>query len=148
MTGDTRRRLRDLAQHKRDEQASEVSGLQRHVDQLVRMETELMDQVETLQMTLGTHITDIFERTITENYLAALQDRLTDCRTERTTLQDTLTEARKVLEEKVIHHRQMDRLVSNAQEREEQEQDRRDELMSDDLASRSWFNVREEGQKR
>ncbi len=147
MTGDTRRKLRDLAQHRRDEQAGEVSGLQRRADQLARMEAELAEQVETLQLTLSTHITDIFERTITENYVAALQDRLNDCRTELATLQKTLIDARKDLEKKVIHHRQMERLVVKAQERKDQERDRQDELMSDDLASRSWFNVKE-GDKR
>jgi flagellar biosynthesis chaperone FliJ len=147
MTRDTRTRLRDLARHRRDEQAASVRNLEARLDEIDESVTALAGEIEHCEIAARERLADPFERQNTALYVARLRERREALATQRIEVAVERDEVRKRLEERVIEHRQMDHLVHTAEFEQVTERERRSELESDDLASGHWFKVREENDR-
>lgn len=143
MTRDTRTRLRDLARHERDEVAAKLRRLEGRLAEIDESLESLLGEIARSEMTVRERLTDMFDREATVNYIAGLREREQSMRDQRIEVADRRDEVRKSLKQRVVEHRQMDKLVENARHTQEIEAERRDEIASDDLASGHWHTVRE-----
>ena len=147
MTRDTRTRLRDLARHRRDEEAANVRRLEARMDELDEALDALAREIERSELAAVERIADPVERQNVANYAARLRERRDALAVERSEVAARRDEVRTALKARVIEHRQMDHLVHTAELEQVTEQQRRAELESDDLASGHWFKVRGENDR-
>ncbi len=143
MTRDTRTRLRDLARHERDEVAARLRRLEGRLAEIDESLEALLGEIARSEMTVRERLTDMFDREATVNYIAGLREREKSLRDQRVEVITRRDEVRKSLKQRVVEHRQMDKLVENARNTQELETQRREEMTSDDLASGHWHTVRE-----
>ena len=143
MTRDTKARLRDLARHHRDEEASRLRRLNQRLAEIEESLVALAGELERAELGLKERIADPFERLASENYVGHLRDSIDGLRDQRVNVKRQRDEVQAQLKKRVIEHRQMDHLVTEEMKARDVETNRRDEMESDDLASGHWFQVKE-----
>jgi len=143
MTRDTKTRLRDLARHQRDEQASRLRRLNQRLAEIDESLTALRAELERAELGLRERIADPFDRLASENYVAHLRDSIQGLREQKVKVTQQRDEEQAQLEQRVIEHRQMDHLVTEEMKARDLETTRREEMESDDLASGHWYQVKE-----
>ncbi len=142
MTCDTRKSLRKLARHERDEQASRFADLSNHRDQLERRTRDLEELIGETERGLVRRIDDALERSVLLNYLTSLRRQLEDLQVEREAVTRKQIEAQRQLRRRVVEYRQMEHLVQAAEETAVARAARKEERRGDDLATGSWHRAR------
>ena len=142
MIRNARATLRDLARHRRDEEAIALRRLTTLLTDLTRRLVELREEIERAQLAARRRIGDAFERSVADSYLAGLREKVVELESAREEKRGELQDSRRILEHRVIRHRQMVRLHDAAEARGMDEANRREELRCDDLAAGGWHRVR------
>jgi len=143
MTRDTKTRLRDLARHQRDEEASRLRRLNNRLAEIAESLADLRAELERAELGMRERIADPFDRLASENYVAHLRDSIRGLTDQRVKVAKQRDEVQAKLKKRVIEHRQMDHLVTEEIKARDIETTRREEMESDDLASGHWFQVKE-----
>ncbi len=138
MTRDSRALLRDLARHKRDEEAVGVRKVASQLAMLEGRAEELRAEIDRAEMEARSSVADPFERDLSEAYLHGLRATLGQVQGEREEKRQELLNSREALEQRVIQHRQMVNLHDSAERERRGEADRREEAQHDDLATGRW----------
>ena len=138
MTRNSRELLRDLARHRRDEEAVGVRKVASQLAALEQRAADLQSEIDRAELEARRCVADPFERDLSEAYLAGLRATLEQVQAEGEEKRQELLLSREALEKRVIQHRQMVNL-HDAKERERRgEADRREEAQHDDLATGRW----------
>lgn len=146
MSRNSRALLRDLARHKRDEEAVSMRELATLVEALDRRTAELRLEIDRAEFEARGCVADPFERDLAQAYLGGLRQNLDQVQTEAEEKRRELALSREALEKRVIQHRQMVTLHDAAERERMGEVDRREEAQHDDLATGRWH--RSQGEDR
>ncbi len=146
MRRDARAMLKDLARHRRDEEAVAMRRLATHLEELNQAAAELREKITRAELAARKVVADAFERDLADNYLRGLRATLARVDEEREQKCRELSESREALERRVIQHRQMSRLHQAAEADRRVEAGRREDAQLDDLATGSWH--RKHGEER
>lgn len=142
MSRDTRTRLREIARHRRDEEAARLRRLRGRLAEIDESLSALRDELARSEMALRERLIAPFERINHESYIAGLRERLQAMEEQRTEVCEQRDAVQKQLKQRVVRHRQMDHVVQTATEELEKENDRQAELVTDELASGHWHMVK------
>jgi hypothetical protein len=146
MRRDARAMLKDLARHRRDEEAVVMRRLATHLEELTQQALDLRGKIDRAELAARKVVADAFERDLADNYLRGLRAAQARVDDEREDKRRELSESREVLERRVIQHRQMSHLHQAAEADRQVEAGRREDLQLDDLATGSWH--RKNGEER